>query len=643
MKRNQKGLAALLVGFLVVLVAVVWWRKQTPSVFQVGEIALLLPDNLDAKAPLVQIWESAAREEGLRVVTLRDNDVLRPGFESRRFAGLIVPDTLHPIAGDALVLALQQYVQNGGKLMLTYDAATWQRQNLYRPVSAAFSSLVGVDYALYSQLKAKTMQRGALTATPQALEELEIPWGKTLPYAPSPKSNPAAINAGAGLRATSKTATSKNASGLRAICAYSYPVAQYPGFVTRGAYSGKTLLSSPVSGLMAGYRPVGKGGVLFVNLPLGYLKSRTDGLFLHTFLRYFANRVLEVARTSSVPDGVGGLTMNWHVDSNADIKPLFKMKEMGFYEQGPYSIHFTAGPDTRNFGDKMGVDIPRNVEVQNLIRDMSKRGHAVGSHGGWIHDYYGKNANEDNKSRMLRLLELNKKAVEAVTKKPLSEYSAPEGNQPIWSTKWLDENNIKGYYFTGNTGLGPTRSFRNGQPLDIKAWSFPIATLGVNASFEEFYSDKYSSQAVQDWLKAMSDYTADNRTNRLIYFHPHDIVYYPNAMKQWLAHAAMLQRAGRFRWYTMTQLAEFLNTREQTQWNESLSDDRSSASKTSLFAASNAQGLAHQTWLLPRARYEQPTVTAGAARVGSDKKNWLIVAKSGNELKFSAKHRENAS
>ena len=621
----------LLAGALVVLPACVWlWRKQNPSTYTAGEIALLLPNDIDAKAPLVRIWEEAAREEGLRLVLLRDDELLRPGFENRHLAGLIVPDTLHPVAGDALILALQKYVQDGGKIMLTYDAATWQRRGLYRPNHAALSSLVGVDYALYSQLKDKTMQRGALLATPQALQELEVPPGKTLPYLPPKKPTPAITKTKPALRETNKIP--KPQSGLRAICAYSYPVAQYSGFVTKGFYSGKTLLTSPTSGLMAGYRAAGKGGVLFVNMPLGYLKSRTDGFFLHAFLRYYANRVLQVARVAPVPDGVGGMTMNWHVDSNADIKPLFAMKKLGFYEQGPFSVHFTAGPDARRFGDGLGLNIPRNPAIQNLMRDMMKRGYALGSHGGWIHNYFGNYANERNSAQMLKLLKLNKQAVEAVTKKQQTEYSAPEGNQPVWATEWLNAQGVIGYYFTGNTGLGPTRSFRDGQSLDIKAWSFPIATMGIDASFGDFAVNRYSNEVVAKWLNDMSNYAVDNRTSRLIYFHPHDIVLYPKAMQQWLKYAATLQRAGRFRWYTMTQLAEFLNTREQTQWSEKIVED----GKKSVFEAINPKNIAHQTWLLPRARFNQPTIIKGKARLSSDKENWLVIADEGKELQFSA-------
>ena len=57
----------------------------------------------------------------------------------------------------------------------------------------------------------------------------------------------------------------------------------------------------------------------------------------------------------SVPDGVGGLVLNWHVDSNAAIKPLQEMSSWTLMQQGPYSIHITAGPDAGKAGDTEGL------------------------------------------------------------------------------------------------------------------------------------------------------------------------------------------------------------------------------------------------------------------------------------------------
>ena len=52
----------------------------------------------------------------------------------------------------------------------------------------------------------------------------------------------------------------------------------YPSYQTEGSYAGTALATSPDFGLVAGVQSYGAGKVLFVNLPLTYLKGRTDAL-----------------------------------------------------------------------------------------------------------------------------------------------------------------------------------------------------------------------------------------------------------------------------------------------------------------------------------------------------------------------------
>ncbi len=81
---------------------------------------------------------------------------------------------------------------------------------------------------------------------------------------------------------------------------YMYGDLQYPSLVTSGDYDGRVLLHSD-AGVVAGEHKYQSGSVLFVNLPLGYLKGNTDGLPLHGFLEYFAEHTLGVAAPASGP------------------------------------------------------------------------------------------------------------------------------------------------------------------------------------------------------------------------------------------------------------------------------------------------------------------------------------------------------
>jgi hypothetical protein len=418
---------------------------------------------------------------------------------------------------------------------------------------------------------------------------------------------------------------------LCAVTGYTYGTLRYPHFVTEGRYRGRVLLSSPQRHLIAGYTLAGKGGVLFVNLPLGYLKGRTDGLFLHGFLHYFARDLLSLPQLAPVPDGMPGMVMNWHLDSNATMKPLAGMAALGVYQQGPYSIHITAGPDTRTPGDGLGLNVPTNKAIQKQIRFMLGHGDAVGSHGGWIHDYFGRGVREDNQDEFEPYLEMNKQALERVMGKPVLEYSAPVGNQPEWVTTWLEAHGVLAYYFTGNTGMGPTRSYREGQLANRRIWSFPFLPYGKVACFEEMNQAGIPDTRIARWCEAVTDFCVRQRVSRLVYFHPPGALLYPISMRAWLARAAEWARQGRFRWYTMTDLALFLNAREKVAWSVS-----SAPGRRRVVEAAHPETLQHQTWVLPRRAYARPVITQGQAIVREDAQDWLVIDTGGNKLQFVA-------
>ena len=100
-----------------------------------------------------------------------------------------------------------------------------------------------------------------------------------------------------------------------------------------------------------------------------------------------------------------------------------------------------------------------------------------------------------------------------------------------------------------------------------------------------------------------------------------------------LKRADKLEDSGRFRWYTMTQLATFSQRRVETSWSST------SAGGVRTFNASHPASLADVTWLLPRSRYEAPKVTLGSGRVTSDSANWLVTADAGSALRFTAGER----
>jgi hypothetical protein len=473
-----------------------------------------------------------------------------------------------------------------------------------------------VDYALYDKLGDKTIQWGKVTATNTIVDQMEIPPGKYYPFhaATAPSIN-------------NESAIAPDRTFAVELRRYKYGDLQYPSFVTSGHYAGQVLFRSS-NGLVAGQQSFQKGSVLFVNLPLGYLKGNTDGLLLHAFLKYFADHTLSLPYLMSVPDGIGGLVLNWHIDSNAAIKPLQQMSSWTLLQQGPYSIHITAGPDSGKLGDRKGFDVDHNPVSQELIRKYEGLGYEVGSHGGWIHDYFSAHVETDKPDDLEQFLALNKNALEHVTGKPVAEYSAPNGNQPPWVTHWLEAHGFVAYYFTGDTGMGPTQGYRDGEREARSVWAFPILHLDRAAGFEEFLTEGYSDAEVARWLAAVTNFTTEQHSVRLMYFHPPGILPYHDLVDRWVEQTARLKADGRFRWYTMTELADFLNWRKQVKWK--MSDNGGLIT----FEATHPQTLAHDAWRIPATKFAQPKIVEGSAKVVRDKDAWMIIAGEGRDLRF---------
>ncbi|MBI5612152.1 MAG: hypothetical protein HY942_03650 [Gammaproteobacteria bacterium] len=613
----RKAIGFFVVGVLIAALGAAGYRyflSDSAVRSEAEAMVLLVSPDIEFGDPRVTIWLDAAREEGLHLRAMRSSDFLRPYTNRRAIPGVILPDGVLREAPGTFSSTLENYVEAGGNLLVVYDAATVP----YRPEGSRLSKLVGVDYALFGRHGTGAIVNGSVQGTKETLAALLIPPGK---YAAVDEAGPA------GSRDYLPSDRKKYV-----ISGYSQQRMEYPGFISEGDYDGEVLLASPEKGLVAGVRRAGAGNVLFANLPLGYLKDRTDGLFLHGFLRYFADKVLGLAYLSPVPDGVGGIQMNWHMDSNAAIQPIVDIDKTGIYEQGPYSIHITAGPDARAAGDGLGINVPNNPVIQKWIRDMTAKGHAIGPHGGWIHDYFGLNVGDDNRAEFEKFLVLNKKALEDVMGKPALEYSAPVGNQPQWVTDWLEANGFLAYYFTGNPGLGATRSYRDGRLKNRHIWSFPVMTYRDLASFEDFAESELGSQEVGDWLRAVTDFTADRRVARLVYFHPPGVTLYMTAMRAWLDRASELARQGRFRWYTMTDMARFLNDREQVQWRI-----EGQAEGEQQFLATHPVNLARQTWLLPKQSYSRPEPRAGKLAVREATDYWAVTAAEGTDIAFSAR------
>ncbi|MEJ2392766.1 MAG: polysaccharide deacetylase family protein [Gammaproteobacteria bacterium] len=614
-------ISVILAGMALLLVY--QHMQQVSKEAEPATLVLLLPDNTNLHAPKVTVWLDAAREAGLPLKPMTDAEFMSSWFDRNQVAGVILPDQVHKVASDVLIDTINQYVTQGGHLMLVYDAGIWNLEQRYSEHASRLSGLAGIAYGDYQKLRAKTSTWSPVLASRATFEALQVP--------------PAKYGTYASLRKLAKTpAITHDLINAPLYCLSSYrnPVLSYDSYVTSGKYQGEVLMQTVHGSVAAGIHRHGKGDVLFVNLPLAYLKSRTDGMLMQSFLRYFAVNMLHLPYLASEPDAVGGLVMNLHLGSNAALPALKKLRKLGIFRQGPFSIHITAGPDAHTIGDGLGIDVLHNKTTQHWIKFFQSRGDAIGSHGGWVHDYWGGHVPNKPTPEFENFLKLNKEALEKVTGQPDIEYSAPEGNHPAWVTDWLSKHGFIAYYFTGDSGMAPTRSYLNDRLVSPRLWSYPILTYHYMAGFEELRRGKVSPKQVTDWLRNISEFCVNNRTVRLIYFHPRGGLLYPEAVRSWLALTAKLQQTGKFRWYTMSGLSKFLNRRLQTHW-------RTSQSRATLtFRAENPQTLAGQVWLLEKTHYARPTVVAGKAHIDDSGRFWLVHAGDGRTLQFSTKREK---
>lgn len=604
-------LSVALVVVLLTCTAAVMYRDRTRPIASADTIFLLLPDSTDEKDVPVQVWVDAASEEGLHLEIVRDSALLDPMFQMRA-AGLILPDQVHREANDALIGALHRYVQQGGKLMIVYDACTWDLRGRYATSSSRLSDLAGVDYALYDRFGTSSIASGPVWGTTAVMRQLTIPPGSYMPVRPKREVS--------SLQRIGFRSSPARIEDRQALVGYLYGELEYPSFQTAGTFQGKALLQSE-TGLVAGENKHGTGDVLFVNLPLGYLVTRTDGMLLHSFLRYFARDMLHLPTLVSVPDGIGGLVMNWHIDAASALKPMAMLRKAGIFDHGPFSADLTAGPDVDAFHDGKGLDLQNRAEARAWVEFLEQRGDEVGSHGGWIHNYFGKNLSDSNQESFQQYLVLNKKTIEGTSGRTVGEYSAPLGNQPAWVTRWLEKNNVLAYYFTGDAGMGPTRVYRDQGRDGDKIWAFPILHFGTYASLEEMHMDAVPAQRVGGWLKNATDFTASLHMVRLIYSHPIGATRYIDMLEDWLGHAEELARDRRFRWYTMTQIAKFLNERQDVTWSL---DHRGTQV---VLTAKHPRTLMHQAWMFPLGQYSTPHVLQGAAEIHDQDGDWIVTAK----------------
>ncbi len=555
MKKNNK-LTVIITLTLLAALLYFGWKNVEISGRILGEknIGVLLVydlPGLSAFPGVLPAYESVLKEEGViyRKIEATRLVTLPPKIMAEGNAVVIFPDSVAKAIPKEAALWAADYLEAGGSIMVVYDAGVKDKLGHYLS-QGVFSEQCGLNYIRYSSLKDASYASGKLKFKDQdALKYFEIPSGKLSP---------------AGF-----------------ISGYTYGALDYPVAMTllMGVTPDEILAHScfPDGSRQPAVviRKNGNGNVFYANIPLGYLKAYGDDLLLRECLRAFLFKRLTLPHLVNTPYGKGGLVINWHVDASPDYEGVLNAyKKKLLRETITYSIHITAGDFRDRPGDAIGFDAEgKGLKYVELLKAFG----TIGCHGGWGHNWFAENV--ENKTfggkEIREYIKKNKDSLERLVDYKIDEYSAPSGMHPQPEmTKALEEGKYCAYYYDGDTGAPPNRTFFDGKMVSDKVIAFPIMPLFKYASLYEMSEKGVTSEEMSAWLNGILGYIEGNRTVRLIYSHFRDIGPYEKVFGEFLDNIETLQADGKILVKPMSYFAKFLQRYLKTEFSYEQSRSR---------------------------------------------------------------------
>ena len=536
------------------------------------------PSEVKDYGHVLSAYEHVLQEMGVPFAKVKPSFLLSrdPHKLGRHGLTLIFPDGCAQSVPDGLRTWTEFFLNDGGSIAVVYDAGVKDPKGKFRK-EGVFSEVMGVNNILYEENLENSYTYGHLKfRNPGALRTFPFPFGKT--------DKELFVTGYAYGRLSYPLARSKAMQDLSASEIYADMVAGdgkvYPGAVIRR---------------------YGKGKVMFANLPLGRLKSFSDDLPAKAFLQAFLYKVVRIPHLVNSPKAKGGIVFNWHIDSSVEWRTIPLAIQNRYLRPGiRYSIHVTAGEFRDKPGDGLGFDACG--KGRPLLQELMKYG-LIGSHGGWGHNWFAEKqaTGEFKELQILAQVNRNSRCLSSVTGYPITEYSAPDGVHPQPdATRALEKAGISSYYYTGDTGSGPNRTFISGGLVSDTVFAFPVMPYGKSASLYEMKMEGRSEEDVFAWLKSIVEYARENRSVRLIYSHLYDTERYPAAMKRFIDLLEREQKAGLLAVEPMSYFTAFYARFLKTSYSFSFGSTRLS------MEFSNPEGLTDIYVAVPSDRYQKP-------------------------------------
>ncbi len=493
---------------------------------------------------------------------------------------VIFPDRFASYLPVDLRLWLEDYLSSGGKAMLVYDCGSKNKELRFLE-NSIFTKLVGLDYVFYDQLGSAAYA--------------------DVPVKFSQKKDADFFGFPPGKLNDENKIVSYGYNELKYSVARCQDISKNPGKSKVFSYA----IYPDDKEINSSLKTISKGQLFFVNLPLGYLKAfGSDDLIARTHLRTFLFKICKIPHLVNAPFAQGGLNLNFHIDDNEEKKAVNKMIQNEIIRPDlEYSFSVCAGDFLNEPGDGLGLDVQH--QGASVVKKLMKYG-VIGSHGGWAHNWFAEKMKKEEltRSEIKKYIAKNKTVLEEITGYQITEYASPEGihPQPL-QTEILEELGFCCYYYPGDAGSGPNRTFAQGKMVSKNVVAFPVMPNRQLASIQEMAWENVSPAEFYDWLNDLKEYVIKNKLVRMLYSHPNDLnnnqQYIPQ-FSRFLDELQTAQQTGEIQVKPLSYFSEFVTRFLRTEF---YFFQTKNGIKIEL---ENPQSLAGISVALPTAKYQIP-------------------------------------